>query len=104
MKHYKNYFKSRKEVEEYFDKEFFKFLFISDNIMEFESLNPVMLEGGLFSFKISFYYEEGSDFFCYSSFKDWFDKFQLSEVIIINEETHNTETMFFRKYIDFRDN
>ena len=104
MKHYKNYFKNRKEVEAYFGKEVFKFSFISDNIMEFESLNPVILPDGLFVFKLSFYYEEGSDFFCYSSFTDWFDRFQLSEVVIKSEETHKTKSMFFKKYVDFKDN
>tara|TARA_R110000851_G_scaffold168390_1_gene314236 strand:- start:48 stop:362 length:315 start_codon:yes stop_codon:yes gene_type:complete len=104
MKHYKNYFKSRKEVEEYFGGEFFKFLYISDNIMEFQSLNPVMLEEGLFTFTLLFYYDSGNDFFCYSSFNDWFDSFQLSEVTLTSEETNNTETMFFSKYVDFKNN
>tara|TARA_R110002072_G_C7578676_1_gene501850 strand:+ start:188 stop:502 length:315 start_codon:yes stop_codon:yes gene_type:complete len=104
MKHYKDYFKSRKEVEQYFGNDFFKFLYISDNIIEFESLNPVMLEDGLFTFTLLFYYDNVSDFFCYSSFNDWFGKFQLSEVTLTSEQTHNTETMFFSKYVDFTNN
>jgi len=54
MKHLENYFKSEEEVTKYFDNEVFKFIFMCDNIMEFETLNPVIIEDDLITFKLSF--------------------------------------------------
>mgnify|MGYP003643201453 CR=1 FL=1 len=100
MEKFENYFKSRKEVEEYFGNEVFKFSFMGDNIIYFKSLHPVIIDNELVIFQLSFYFEEGRDFFAYSSFKDWFDQFQLSEVVCTSEETHENSVMFFSKYVD----
>ena len=48
--------------------------------------------------KFHFTLNKAKDFFCYAQFNDWFDQFQLSEVLIKNEQTNETETMFFKKY------
>jgi len=100
MEEFENYFKNRKEIEEFFTNEVFKFSHMSDNRMFFESLNPVFLGDCLVSFSLSFYFEEGKDFFAYSSFKDWLEKFQLSEVTCTVEETSEYCLMYFRTYAD----
>lgn len=99
MEQFKDYFKSREEVEKYFGNEVFKFKHMSDNMMTFVALQPRFIDEELFVFSLTFYYEDG-DFFDYSSFDNWFDKFQLSEVACISEETHKITSMFFRKYKD----
>ena len=104
MKKFEKYFKNRKEVEEYFGNEVFKFSFMGDNIMHFESLNPIFVDGELVKFQFSFYFEAGNDFFAYSSFKDWFDKFQLSKVTCNSEETNESSIMFFSRYVNPSDN
>ncbi|WP_438423050.1 hypothetical protein [Aquimarina macrocephali] len=98
MKQFENYFKSRKEVEEYFGNEVFKFSFMCDNIMNFKSLNATFIDSELVVFNLSFYFETGSDFFAYSSFNDWFDKFQLSKITCTSQETYESSCLYFRKY------
>lgn len=100
MNQFKDYFNSKEEVKEYFKNEVFKFSYMSDNTMCFETLNPVIIDGNLTSFSLSFYYEDGNDFFAYSSFNDWLSKFQISDVTAISESTQERVTMFFRKYIE----
>jgi|AntRauTorckE5430_2_1112549.scaffolds.fasta_scaffold01008_15 hypothetical protein len=98
MKHLENYFKSEEEVTKYFDNEVFKFIFMCDNIMEFETLNPVIIEDDLITFKLSFYYEEGEAFFAYSTFAQWLDLFQLSEVKAVDSNTNERITMYFKEF------
>ena len=104
MEHYQDYFKCREEVEEFFKDEVFKFSFMSSNKMYFESLNAKFLGDELVSYQLSFYFEEGEDFFAYSSLKDWLIKHQLSEVVCTSEETIENVVMYFEKYVDFKDN
>jgi hypothetical protein len=98
MKEFKNYFKSREEVEKYFGDEVFKFDFMSDNTMYFKTLKPAFVAEQLVTFQIAFYFEKCQDFFSYSNFVHYLDKFQLAKVICISEETAKRETMFFRQY------
>ena len=98
MEQYKDFFKNRAEVNEYFKNDTFKFHYMSDNTIFFDSLVPLITDDGYYHYEVSFYFEEGYDFFCYAQFNDWFDQFQLSEVLIKNELTKETETMFFKKY------
>lgn len=99
MELFENYFKNRDEVEKYFGKEVFKFSFMSDNMMHFETLSPRFIDGELFNFSLRFYFgDSGYEFFNYSSFDKWLDKFQLSEVECISEETHKRASMFFKQY------
>ena len=98
MEHYKDYFKSRKEVEEYFGKEKFRFSFMSDNIIHFNSLEPVFIDDELVTFQLSFYYELGEDFFDYASFETWLVNFELSQVRMISEVDNQEVQMFFAKY------
>jgi len=98
MKQFENFFKNRKEVEAFFDNEVFKFTFMGENMMTFDSLNPKFVDEELFSFSLSFYYEEGNNFFAYSSFKDWLCEFQLSNVTCESSESHERSSMFFRTY------
>ena len=93
-----HFFKNRNEVEQFFNKEYFVFSFMSDNIMTFETLRPIFLGAELFKFSISFYFEDGKCFFNYSSFDDWLDEFQLCEVIKIDEMDNSRETLYFKKY------
>ena len=104
MKQFENYFKNRKEVEDYFKNEVFKFSFMGGSMMCFDSLKPVFIDDELFSFKLDFYYENGNDFFDYSSFSDWLDGFQLSSVTCISEETHESQVMFFSQYVEEKNN
>jgi hypothetical protein len=92
------FFKNRKEVEQFFKDEVFAFKFMSDNIIYFETLNPIFLGNELYNFSLCFYYEDCKDFFRYSSFNQWLDQFQLSEVVKINEATQQRESLYFAKY------
>jgi hypothetical protein len=93
-----NYFKNRKEVEQFFKNEVFAFKFMSDNTIYFETLNPIFLGNELYDFSLCFYYEDCKDFFNYSSFSQWLDQFQLSEVVKINTATNERESLYFEKY------
>lgn len=104
MKKLKKSFKNREEVEKYFKNDVFKFVFISDNAMHFESLNPHWVGEKLYSFELEFYFNEGREFFCYSSFADWFKYHQLSRVIMISEETKERTELFFAMYDENLDN
>ena len=95
-----NYFKDRKEVEQFFKGEFFKFKFMSDNMMCFETLSPKSMADDYYTFQVSFYFELGECFFEYSSFDEWLDKFQLAQVESISNETHERCEMYFRQYQD----
>tara|TARA_R110002051_G_scaffold322578_1_gene413451 strand:- start:345 stop:680 length:336 start_codon:yes stop_codon:yes gene_type:complete len=91
----KSHFKTRKEVEEFFGDEVFKFTFMTEGTMYFETLNPIFLNEELHVFQLSFYHNDSHDFFAYSSFTDWLDKYQLSEVEIISKETNKRTQMYF---------
>lgn len=104
MIEYKEYFKNRKEVEDFFNDETFKFALMTDNMMHFESLNPIFLGEKLVSFQLVFYFEEGCDFFTYSGFHTWLDDHQLSSVKCKSEESGEIVEMFFAKYVDYRNN
>lgn len=94
----KNYFRNRQEIESFFKNEYFVFKFMTESIIHFETLRPIFLGNELFNFQVAFYYEEGETFFNYSSFEDWLDKFQLSQVIKICETNNSQETLYFKKY------
>lgn len=104
MEHFKNYFKTRKEVESFFGSGLFKFSFMSDNLIFFKTLEPRIIDDVLYSFEISFYYESGMDFFNYSGFDSYLDQFQLHQVDAICDLDNDRETMYFRKYVDYRNN
>lgn len=98
MEHFKDYFKSRKEVQDFFGSEVFKFSFMSEDTIFFDTLEPRIINDVLYSFEISFYHESGNDFFNYSGFHSWLDKMQLHQVDIICETNNERETMYFRPY------
>ena len=98
MDHFKDYFKSRKKVEQFFGSELFKFSFMSDNTIFFETLEPRIIDDVLYSFEISFYHESGFDFFNYSGFHSWLDNMQLHKVEAICELDNDRETMYFKQY------
>ncbi len=91
----KNHFKNRKEVEDFFGEEVFKFSFMSEGTIYFETLNPIYVNDQLYDFQISFYKTEGRDFFAYSSFTDWLDRHQLAEVEIRSKEKEERTEMYF---------
>lgn len=95
-----NYFKNRKEVEQFFKGEYFEFSFYSDGTIFFNTLRPIFLGDELFSFQISFYcpYVGGGDFFRFSSFTDWLDRYQLSSIIKIDESNNFNESLFFQTF------
>lgn len=74
-----NYFRNRKEIEEFFENEFFVFAFSSSGLIYFNTLRPVILGGELYDFQIAFF-NSGEDFFNYSSFTEWLDKFEIESV------------------------
>lgn len=96
----KSFFKTRKEVEQYFNQEMFKFSLMTENTVYFDTLNPISIDGLLTDFTVAFYYED-SDFFTYSSFKgreDWFSKMQLAEVWAKQEELNERTQLYFETY------
>jgi hypothetical protein len=95
-----NFFRNRKEVEDFFKNEYFVFTFFSEGTIYFETLRPIFLGNELFKFQLCFYMPENgaSDFFNYSSFNDWLDKFQLSSVIKVDEIDNSTEELYLEKY------
>lgn len=98
MKELESIFKNREEIEKFFGDEVFRFKFMSEGTMYFETLNPIFISDQLVRFQLAFYYENGLDFFGYSSFKSWLDNFQLSEVSCINEESLVLTKMYFEEY------
>lgn len=71
-----------------------------DNTIFFDTLNPQMIDDTLISFQLSFYHEEGLEFFAYSSFTDWLEKYQLSSVRAISKVDKESVQMYFRQYVD----
>lgn len=95
-----NYFKNRQEVEQFFKGEYFEFSFFSDGTLFFETLRPIFLGDKLFRFQLSFYtsYQWNREFFRFSSFDDWLDKYQLSGVTKIDEVDNSQEELFFETF------
>ena len=95
-----NYFKNRKEVEQFFKNEMFEFSFSTGSTIYYETLEPIFLGNGLFKFQLGFYTpEEGcDDFFKFSSFNKWLDKFQLSSVEKISQENLSHEQLFSESF------
>lgn len=97
MEYYKDYFKNRKEVEEFFKHESLKFSFRSDNELFFKTLNPVEIDGEFYNFEFSFY-DEGEDFFNYTKFSEWLFKFKLATVTCILENDDSRVELYFDKF------
>jgi hypothetical protein len=93
-----NYFKNRQEVEQFFKNQTFEFSFSTDNTLYFDTLQPIILDGELYKFQLSFYNDNGSCFFRHSSFCNWLDNFQLAEVTKISEQNKESEILYFEKY------
>jgi hypothetical protein len=104
MEHFKNYFRTEDEVYKFFGGEVFKFSFMSDNTIFFKTLQPRIIDDVLYSFEISFYHESGMDFFCYSSFDSYLHQMQIHQVDVICDLDNDRETMYFRRFFDYRDN
>ena len=100
MEYLKDYFKDRKQVEQFFNGVTFKFKFMSDNMAEFRTVIPINFNQEYLNFSVTFFTEDSSEFFCYSNFSDWFERLQLFEVMAISEETHKSESMYLRNYVD----
>lgn len=97
MEYFKDYFKNRKEVEQFFKHETLKFSFRSDNELFFKTLNPIEINGGYYHFEFSFY-DEGADFFTYTKFSDWLFKFKLGSVSYISENEESRVEVYFDKF------
>ena len=50
-----NYFKNRQEVEQFFKNQPFELSFSTDNTLYFDTLQPIILDGELYKFQLSFY-------------------------------------------------
>jgi len=93
------YFKNRKEVNDFFKDEMFKFIFRSDGILHFETLEPIKLGDDYFDFRVTFFDKKLKDFFCYSKFSNWLKSYQLFEVIKYETDNReNREVLFFQEY------
>lgn len=95
-----NYFKNRKEVEQFFINETFEFSFCTDNSIFFETLSPISLGGQFYRFELCFYLpeENSGTFFKFSSFKEWLDVYKLCHVRKISEQDLESETLFFQRW------
>ena len=91
-------FKNRKEVEEYFLSEMFKFTYMSDNMISFETLSPHFIDENFYDFELMFYYDNGKSFFDYSSFDSWLDAFQLSRLTLIPTDGSKRKALYFAQY------
>ena len=94
------FFKTEEEVREFFKGVVFKFEFLSDGEIYFNSLERTLLNGELIRFSISLYHS-GGDFFCYSSFKGsegWLDKFQISSVETVSTQNKERKQLYFSKW------
>tara|TARA_R110000764_G_scaffold72464_2_gene148601 strand:+ start:321 stop:605 length:285 start_codon:yes stop_codon:yes gene_type:complete len=90
-------FNNRKEIEEYFKDEVFKFAYMSDNMMTFETLNPKNIHGNFYNFELVFCYSDHNSFFAYSSLTEWLDCFEIIQVII-KTVGNEAETKLFTNY------
>lgn len=56
-----------------------KFSFISDGIMTYETIKPILVDGTYYNFEIEFFVEEDKniEFFCYDSFSDFLIKYKI---------------------------
>ena len=95
-----NFFKSREEIEQFFKQEYFVFTFFSEGCIFFETVRPIFLGVELFRFQLSFYMPENgsNDFFNYSSFNDWLDKYQLCSIIKISGVDNSNEELYFETF------
>ena len=97
-----NYFKNRKEIEQFFGNQFFEFSFQSDGMVFYDTLAPITLGDEMFSFQLSFYLptNKSNDFFRFSSFNCFLEKFQLASVVKISIADNSHEGLFEEQYKD----
>jgi len=98
MQKLSNFFKDRNEVERYFGDKVFEFVFMSDGVMHFTSLEPIFIADRLGRFDLSFFHNETADFFRFSGFQSWLDKFQICDVKWISEEDGEEVLVYSEKY------
>jgi len=58
-----------------------KFDFMSDEVMTYTTLVPFIKDGMVRNYKISFFYEELQDIFCYDNLSNFLSNFQIFELI-----------------------
>ena len=97
-------FKNDNEVLEFFSKYTLKFHFISDGTIFFKTLVPYFTNDDLVEFQVSFYFNDINELFCYERLEDLIHKFQISQVTSISCNDLSQNELFFREYVDYRDN
>ena len=75
-----------------------KFSFISDCVVTFETVKPILIDGSYCDFEIEFFVEETEniEFFCYDSFSDFLLKYKVHKLAYKAGEVNNI--LYERKY------
>ena len=92
--------KTTEDVVRLLGKEtFFEFFLFTENTINLRSLEPILNNGMLCDFEISFYHD-GNDFFKHSKLIDLINYCKLQELVLVNRENHERKELFFQKYTD----
>lgn len=87
------------QLLELFGDVVFKFEFRSDNISEYISVVPIILDGDFCDIKVYFFDDSSNDLFAYETFKDLTEKYKLFEIVKLPMiENNQKEVLFHQKF------
>ena len=87
------------QLLELFGNTLFKFHFRCDNISEYISVVPIILDGDYCDIKVYFFDDSLTDLFAYETFKDISEKYKLFEIVKLPIiENNQREVLFHQKF------
>lgn len=75
-----------------------EFQCLVDNVMDYKTVLPVLVDGSYVYYLISLFYEDSQPFLNYENLNK-LSRFKIFEVIEITETNNITETLYHKKFI-----
>lgn len=96
------FFKTRQEINNFFQDQIFEFHYSCDSVIEFVSITPTKLGGEYFNFRLCFFLDD-KVFYKFSRLQGddgWLDEFQIFEVWKLPLDTRETAELLYHKPFD----
>lgn len=73
-----------------------RFLFYSDGIITYKTVIPK--DNDMCFYEVSFFVDDGLDFFAFDSFSNFLEKFQINEVKRVSLNGKEVNNIYFKEY------
>ena len=75
-----------------------KFDYLVDNIVEYKTVQPSLVDGNYINYKLSFFYEDCDTIFDYDTLDGFLGTMQVFEVTEISDSAADYNNIYYNKY------